>query len=124
MQLVGPRGDVGPAGPAGESGSDGTVTEAHLQMVIANVVASLKSDPSLRGPTGQAGPAGPTGEAGPGITPAQIAALKAELLAEIKHPDIRVVIGDGKKIIDDETYKAGEPIVLDFAAIIKAANAK
>jgi len=35
------------------------------------------------------------------------------------HPDVRVVLTEGNKILDDETYKAGEPIVLDVERIRK-----
>jgi len=136
MQLQGPMGPAGPKGDKGDKGDDGKdglageVTEDHLQSIITAVVTNLKNDPAMRGPQGPTGQAGPTGPTGPpgrdgeGITPAQLAALKAELLAEMKHPDIRVVIGSQGKIVDDETYKAGEPIVLDIEALVRAANAR
>lgn len=126
----GPPGPAGPPGPKGQDGKDGQVTEEHLTSIVSAVVANLKSDPSMRGPkgdTGQVGPTGPTGPAGKdgqGITPEQLAKIKAELLAEIQHPNIRVVIGNGGRIVDDETYRPGEPIVLDIEALVRAANAK
>jgi hypothetical protein len=127
---MGPKGDKGDKGDDGEAGVAGEVSEAHLQAIITAVVANLKADPAMRGPqgpTGQAGPTGPTGPAGKdgeGITPAQIAKLKAELLAEMKAniPDTRVLLVGGGKIIDDETYKPGEPIVLNMTQLIRAAN--
>lgn len=118
MKLRGPRGEMGPAGP---SGKDGEVSQAHLASIVTAVVKSVKDDPAMRGPQGIQGPPGKDGQS---VTPEQLAALKAELLAEIQHPNIRVVIGNGGKIVDDETYRPGEPIVLDIEALVRAANAK
>jgi S1-C subfamily serine protease len=125
----GPQGPKGEPGKDGKDGRDGQVTEEHLASIVAAVVSNLKNDPSTRGPKGDTGQVGPTGPTGPpgkdgqGVTPEQLAALKAELLAEIQHPNIRVVIGNGGKIVDDETYRPGEPIVLDIEALVRAANA-
>lgn len=124
-----PPGPKGDKGDPGKDGKDGEVTEQHLSSIVAAVVANLKADPSMRGPKGDAGPMGqmgppgPTGPPGQSVTPEQLASLKAELLAEIQHPNIRVVIGNGGKIVDDETYRPGEPIVLDIEALVRAANA-
>jgi S1-C subfamily serine protease len=124
-----PPGPAGPKGDPGKDGKDGEVTEQHIASIITAVVANLKADPSMRGPKGDTGQVGPTGPTGPpgrdgqSVTPEQLASLKAELLAEIQHPNIRVVIGNGGKIVDDETYRPGEPIVLDIEALVRAANA-
>jgi hypothetical protein len=135
---AGPAGPTGPQGPKGDKGdpgrdgSNGQVTQAHLQEIISAVVTELKNDASMKGSKGDTGQVGPTGPTGPkgdrgesgGITAAQLAALKADILKEIQFPDVRVVIGNGGRIVDDETYKAGEPIVLDIEALVRAANAK
>lgn len=125
----GPQGPKGEPGKDGKDGRDGQVTEEHLASIVAAVVKNLKNDSSMRGPKGDTGQVGPTGPTGPpgrdgqSVTPEQLAAIKAELLAEIQHPNIRVVIGNGGRIIDDETYQPGEPIVLDIEALVRAANA-
>jgi hypothetical protein len=47
-----------------------------------------------------------------------------ELAAKIKHPPRRVVLIDGSNnnVLADETYEPGEPIVIDFQRVIKAAE--
>ena len=114
LELRGPRGEAGPAGPAGPKGDDGKVNEDHLRSIVASVVASLKEDPALRGPQGERGEAATV----------DYDTLTAEVMKRL--PPTRIVIADRSrgKILDDETYMPGEPIVLDFQNIIRAAEAR
>jgi hypothetical protein len=100
------------------------VSEQQIAALVASIVGQLKADPGMRGPQGERGLTGPAGRDGQSVTPEQLAQIKADLLASIQHPNIRVVIGNGGKIVDDETYQPGEPIVLDIEALVRAANAK
>ena len=51
----GDTGKTGPEGPQGPAGPPGQVTEEHLAMVVAAVVAQLKADPAMKGSDGQDG---------------------------------------------------------------------
>lgn len=110
----GEKGERGEQGPQGEPGKDAELTQEQIDQMIER----LANDPRFRGPQGE------QGAQGVGLTADAIAALKKDFLESVTHPDIEVVIGQDGKIIDSETYKSGEPIVLDIAALIKAANAK
>jgi hypothetical protein len=105
MELRGPKGDPGPPGE---------VSEAHVQQIIASVILSLRSDPVMKGPQGERG-------ADAVIDYDTLAAEVAKRL-----PPTRVVIADraSGKIIDDESYLIGEPIVLDFQNILRAQQAQ
>lgn len=115
---AGPQGERGPAGVDGKDGVDGqSVTTEQLAAIAAAITQQLKNDPSLKGPKGDRGEAG-------SITDQQLAEIKRQVLAEIKFPDRRIMLVDGStgEVIDDETYKPGEPIVLDFQRVINAAR--
>lgn len=73
----------------------------------------MQADPAFRGKPGKDGS---------GVSAADIERIKAEVLASI--PDLRVLLVDGStgSVIDDETYKPGEPLVLDFQRVINAAR--
>lgn len=128
----GPQGEPGPAGPQGPPGEDGrdgidaSVTPEQLGAIAAAITAQLKNDPELRGPQGPAGPQGPPGDAGQGVTQDQIDQITAVVLARVQFPDRRVVLVDGVtgKVIDDETYRYNEPIVLDLKSVINAARVR
>lgn len=113
------------------------------ESAIADRVAEmLRNDPSLKGPPGIPGAPGRDGRDGkdgqdgsPGIslppittqakfTERQVEELRDEILSSVTHPGQRVILVDGStgSVIDDETYQAGEPIVLDFQRIINAAK--
>jgi hypothetical protein len=85
------------------------------------VVSQLKADPGMRGPAGERGPQGERGPAGPEGTfsESQLSALKSDLLASLPERKTRVILVDGDKIIDDETYGADEPIVLNINTLIR-----
>lgn len=118
----GPQGPAGPAGRDGANGADGTVNAMHLAAVTESILQTIQGDDRFRGPQG---PKGDRGEAGPAGQAAEldVAALTQQILAQVKHPGQRVVLVDGKngRVIDDETYAPGEPIVLDFQTILRNA---
>ena len=85
------------------------------------------------GPQGPPGPTGPQGEQGPPPDPRLVEQLvinwleqnKVQLgpdpdierrLTELENRNLRVMIVDGKtkEVIDDETYKPGEPVIFDL----------
>lgn len=123
LELRGPRGETGPAGPAGpvgpagKPGDPGQMTESQLRSIVASVSASLMADGSLRGPQGERGPAGASAAV-------DYDTLAAEVIKRLL--PTRIVIADRSrgKVLDDETYMSGEPIVLDFQNIIRAAEAR
>ena len=104
--LQGPMGPQGPRGPAAE------ITDEQLALISAAVYQKMQSDPKFRGPQGLPGE----------ITDSQIQQIKAEVLASL--PSLRVLLVDGSTgtVIDDETYRPGEPLVLDFQRVINAAR--
>lgn len=99
-------GPQGPRGPAAE------ITDEQLALISAAVYQKMQSDPKFRGPQGLPGE----------ITDSQIQQIKAEVLASL--PSLRVLLVDGSTgtVIDDETYRPGEPLVLDFQRVINAAR--
>jgi hypothetical protein len=101
------KGDQGPAGPQGPKGDPGQVTEEHLAGVVNSVVLSIKSDPAMRGPAGK---------------DAEVDLDKLAELVIAKIPPRRFILVDGatRKVIDDESYQSGEPIVLDIQQIIRS----
>jgi hypothetical protein len=112
-------------GPVGKDGANGTVDAMHLAAVTESILQTIRADERFRGPAGPVGPRGEQGLAGES-TALDVDALTQQILAQL--PGQRVVLKDGKsgKIIDDETYKPGEAIVLDFQQIIRsqAANTR
>lgn len=121
VRFRGPTGPAGPAGPqglAGKDGADGEVKASHLAAVTESIIQTISNDARFRGPPGEQGPSGkPASEI-------DVDALAQQILAKVKHPSQRVVLVDGKsgKILDDETYQPGEPIVLDFQQILRNAR--
>lgn len=113
----GAPGAKGEPGPKGDKGDPGQVTDEHLQTVIAAVVANVKADPAMKG---EQGPRGKRGKASDLDMDALAVAVAAKL------PGQRVILVDGKsgKILDDETYAPGDPIVLDVQRIVNSAQAK
>lgn len=114
----GPAGADGVAGPPGPPGADGEINADQLAAVTQSILQVIREDERFRGPRGPAGPAGEPANL-------DVEALANNILSRVKHPSQRVVLLDGKsgKVIDDETYQPGEPIVLDFQSIIRNANA-
>lgn len=112
------RGPAGLAGKDGVDGKDGEVNAEQLAAVTQSILQVIREDERFRGPRGERGPAGDSATL-------DVEALAADILSRVKHPSQRVVLLDGKsgRVIDDETYQPGEPIVLDFQSIIRSASA-
>lgn len=127
-------------GPKGDSAS---VTDEDLAIVAAAVFEKMLQEPVFRGPQGLPGKDGKDGVNGkdgapgrdglPGkdgkdasVSQEQIEAIKADILANL--PKIRVMMIDdtdkeNPKVLDDETFEPGKPIMLNFQRIIKNARA-
>jgi len=111
----GPKGDKGeiglqgPIGPQGPRGPAGEITDEQLALIAASVYQMMQKDPKFRGPAGE-------------VSQEEINRIKADVMAAL--PDIRVLLVDGstRQVLDDETYRPGEPIVLDFQRVISAAR--
>ena len=74
------------------------------------------------GPPGPPGPAGPQGATGPAGRDGKDAVIDESSILRLimQHmPGQRVVLVEGSKILDDETYKPGEPIVLDRSVLTR-----
>lgn len=102
---AGPRGPAGPAGPRGQDVSPDAVAATVVQWLEAN-------QEQLRGPPGPAGT--------PGASP-DVADLMARIKA-LEERRLRFVIVDGssRTVLDDESYKPDEPIVLDLQKFRRA----
>lgn len=85
---AGPQGPPGPAGPPGRDGQD--VSREHVEAVIN---AWLEANVDRMQP--------------------DITALESRL-DTLERRSTRVILSEAGKVIDDETYAAGEPIVLDI----------
>lgn len=109
---AGPKGDQGPQGVPGPKGDPGEITQQHLAIIADKVREALATDPTMRGPVGPAGPAGQSA-----IVDTE--AIVQEVLRRM--PNMRVMLVDGstKKILDDETYKPGEPLVFDINRLLR-----
>lgn len=108
----GDKGDPGPPGPQGPPGKDGTGGQVDYQQVAA--IAAKVANEIFTKRAGEL----PTG----GLSESEVNEIVAKAIADI--PDRRVVLVDGAngKILDDETYKPDEPIVLDFQQVIRDAE--
>jgi hypothetical protein len=106
----GADGAPGPPGPPGPPGQPGEITEAQLMAIVSEIRQSITNNPSFQGPPG---PPGKDAEVD-----------YDKLAAMVKQPPRRVVLIDGSNnnVLADETYEPGEPIVIDFRRVIKAAN--
>lgn len=104
---------VGPRGPAGPAGRDGrSVTREDVEAVVN---AWLDSNAErLRGP---AGPAGPPGNAADTTEVEQ-------RLSDLEYRPFRLILASEGKVIDDETYAPGEPVVLDLQRLRNRSDAK
>lgn len=103
IKITGPQGPPGPQGPRGEPGM--SITQ---EQVEATVNAWLDSNrEALRGEPG------PAGRDGQSADPAELAAISQQV-NELATRPFRIVISSDGKIIDDETYAPGEPVVLDL----------
>lgn len=106
------QGPPGPQGPPGRDGRSVTVSE-----VEAAVNAWLDANrDQLRGP---AGPPGPPGQSGS----ANVTHLESRLTVLEQRP-FRIILSSDGKVIDDETYRPGEPVVLDLKRLRSVSDAK
>lgn len=105
----------GPPGPQGPPGKDGrSVTQAEVEAVV-NAWLDANRD-QLRGPAGPQGPPGPSGGS------ASTAALETRLTSLEQRP-FRIILSSDGKVIDDETYRPGEPVVLDLKRLRSVSDA-
>lgn len=93
----------GPAGPQGPPGRDGRSITAEEVETIVNAWLDANRD-SLVGPQGPAGTAG---------TSADITHIEARVTTLEQRP-FRIILSADGKVVDDETYSPGEPVVLDL----------
>lgn len=140
--------DVQPSQPPTQPGGCGCngncdckirlIQDVDLEKIKADIVAAViaKIPDPIPGPAGPQGPAGLPAS----ISQADIDAIVATVLARTPQPTLdvdritnavmarmpqrsqRVLLVDGKsgKVLDDETYKDGEPIVIDFQRVANA----
>jgi len=102
----------GPPGPQGPPGKDGrSVTQAEVESIV-NAWLDANRD-QLRGPAGPPGPAGSS---------ASTTALETRLTTLEQRP-FRIILSSDGRIVDDETYPAGQPVVLDLKRLRSGSNA-
>lgn len=117
-KLRGEKGEQGERGPAGPAGPPGEITEEHISGLVSAISTQIKNDPSMRGPRGPQGPPGEPGQ----ITDDQLRLIVSEVLAKLPSRRFVVVDGSTRKIIEDESYRPDEAIVLDVRKIVNAAR--
>ena len=100
ISVTGPRGPAGPQGPRGEPGL--SVTQEQVEAVV-NAWLDSNVD-RLRGP------AGPPGRDGAAV---DSAGLESRVTTLERRP-FRIILASEGRVIDDETYEAGAPVVLDL----------
>jgi hypothetical protein len=111
--IPGPRGLQGPPGRDGEPGRSVQQIE-----VEATVNAWLDSNiDRIRGPQG------PPGEPGRDGSSADVSGLESRLTT-IEKRKFRMVISSDGKIIDDESFEPGEPVVLDLKRLRSVSGGK
>lgn len=107
-ELKGPKGDKGDKGdPA---------SEEQIAAMIAAISGQIKNDPGMKGPKGDPGPQGPSGT----VSEEDIARIKAEVLASLPSRDVQFIDGATGVVIDQESFAANEPIVIDVGRITPA----
>jgi hypothetical protein len=97
-----------------------------IKKIIADAVAAAskpgpkgdRGEPGLAGPAGPQGPQGPAGADGRD-SELDIEAIAAAVIAKIPPRRFILVDGNTRRIIDDENYQTGEPIILDIQQIIR-----
>lgn len=105
----------GPPGPQGPPGRDGrSITQAEVESIV-NAWLDANRD-QLRGPAGPQGPPGPAGGS------ASTAALETRLTTLEQRP-FRIILSSDGQVIDDETYRPGEPVVLDLKRLRSVSDA-
>ena len=107
ITITGPRGPAGPQGPPGRS-----VQQAEVEATV-NAWLDANRD-ALRGPQGEPGRDGST---------ADTSGLESRL-SELERRPFRIIISSEGKIVDDETYEPGQPVVLDLKRLRSGSDAK
>jgi hypothetical protein len=101
----------GPPGPAGPPGRDGrSVTQSEVESIVNAWLDANRE--SLRGP------AGPQGPAGSGVSVTQFESR----LTTLEQRPFRIILSSDGKIVDDETYPPGSPVVLDLRRLKESAK--
>ncbi len=98
-----------------------------------------------QGPPGQRGPTGERGPAGAGVTQVQVESVVNAWLDsnidQLRQPPVdltsvesrlkvleerkfRIILSSNGKVVDDETYEPGEPVVLDLKRLRSVSDAK
>ena len=107
-------------GPKGEKGDKGDgVSEEQIAAIVIAISNQIKNDPAMRGPQGEPGPRGEPGPAGV-VDEADIERIKADVLAPIPPRSVMLVDLRTAEVIDNETFAANEPIVIDVGRITPA----
>ena len=95
-------------GEDGADGEDGASPKLNLDE-LADVITSKYGD-RIRGKNGE------------GISPGILSKINSRL--SVLEQGQRVLVVDGNNVLDDETYKPGEAIVLDVQRLVKQAKSK
>lgn len=111
----GPKGDRGPVGLQGPAGNDGQSVKQEQVEAIVNAWLDSNRD-ALRGEPG------PPGNDGASADPDELTEI-ATRLKELETRPFRIVISSEGKVVDDETYAPGEPVVLDLQRLRKRSDA-
>jgi hypothetical protein len=119
ISITGPRGAAGPMGPAGPAGRDGRSVQPSDVEATVNAWLDANID-QIRGPQGEPGTPGPAGRDG---IDADTSTLDARL-TELEHRPFRIIISSEGKIVDDETYEPGQPVVLDLKRLRSVSGGK
>ena len=117
-QASGPRtiATQGPPGPQGPPGRDGrSITREEVENIVNAWLDANRE--SLVGPPGPQGPPGASG------TAANVTHLESRLTFLEQRP-FRIILSSDGQIVDDETYRPGEPVVLDLKRLRSVSGGK
>jgi hypothetical protein len=111
--IAGPRGPIGPPGPPGPTGAQGppgergpagsSVTQVQVESVV-NAWLDANID-QLRQPT------------------CDLTEIESRLKS-LEERRFRIILSSDGKVVDDETYEPGEPVVLDLKRLRSVSDAK
>lgn len=106
----------GPLGPQGPPGQDGrSITREEVENIVNAWLDANRE--SLVGPPGPQGPPGASG------TAANVTHLESRLTVLEQRP-FRIILSSDGQIVDDETYRPGEPVVLDLKRLRSVSGGK
>jgi hypothetical protein len=121
-QTIYQQGPAGPAGPPGPQGPAGKNVNQEQVEAVVNAWLDANRD-QLRGPAGPPGPPGPAGAAGAAGHSPGVSGLEKRL-SDLERRPFRIVLSSDGKIVDDETYAPGEPVVLDLKRLRSMSDAR